>query len=149
MTQARARLVVDASVILKWQLEDEDHVAEAVALRNACLIDQVVQLSAPKLILYELANGLWSAVRRSRVSPDASREALGLLLAAQIELHEPDTRHILDMALKHSVTAYDAAYLSLAERLGIDLWTGDRRLYDAVATDLPKVRWIGDYVYQP
>jgi hypothetical protein len=36
--------------------------------------------------------------------------------------------------------AYDSFYLGLAERLGCELWTADRRLRNAV--DLPWVRGI-------
>lgn len=36
--------------------------------------------------------------------------------------------------------AYDAHYLAVAEREGCELWTTDRRLYNAVQPDLPWVR---------
>jgi predicted nucleic acid-binding protein len=41
--------------------------------------------------------------------------------------------------------AYDSHYLALAEMLGCELWTGDRRLYNAVKDELPWVKWLGDY----
>ena len=40
--------------------------------------------------------------------------------------------------------AYDAQYLALADLLGCELWTADRRLVSAVAGKLPWVRWIGE-----
>jgi predicted nucleic acid-binding protein len=48
-------------------------------------------------------------------------------------------------ALAHEITAYDSAYLALAEQEGCDLWTGDLSLYRAVSKKLRWVRWIGDY----
>ena len=49
------------------------------------------------------------------------------------------------MAQQFNRSAYDAAYLTLAENLGTQLITGDRRLYNAVSAQLPWVLWIGDY----
>lgn len=39
-------------------------------------------------------------------------------------------------------TAYDAYYLSLAEYLECEFWTGDERLYNAVRDELPWVKWL-------
>ncbi len=42
-------------------------------------------------------------------------------------------------------SAYDGAYLALAEEAGNKLVTGDRHLYNAVKDHLPWVLWIEDY----
>jgi len=41
--------------------------------------------------------------------------------------------------------AYDSHYLTLAEMLGLELWTADEHLYDAVEHDLSWVKRSGDY----
>lgn len=41
--------------------------------------------------------------------------------------------------------AYDAHYLALAEMLGCEFWTADRRLHNAVKDELPWVKWLGDF----
>ncbi|MFQ5613908.1 MAG: type II toxin-antitoxin system VapC family toxin [Anaerolineae bacterium] len=38
--------------------------------------------------------------------------------------------------------AYDSYYLALAETLGCELWTADRRLHNIV--DLPWLHWVSD-----
>lgn len=144
MTNARCA-VVDASVALKWQLDDEEDVDAAIALRDDYLVENSVVLAAPTLFTYELVNGMWAAARRSRLKPALVREALRNLLDCDVETHEPDAERVLDLALKHGVTAYDAAYVALAETLGADLWTADRPLFKAVSKPCPFVRWIGDY----
>lgn len=40
---------------------------------------------------------------------------------------------------------YDAIYLALADQLGYEFWTADRRLIRIVAGKLDNVRWIGDF----
>ncbi len=147
MTQAapKRRLVVDACVVLKWQLDDEEHVASAIALRDDFLVAEEVELHSPTLLSYELINGVRSAARRARLAPALAREALGNLLACDIALHHPAPEPILGLALRFGITGYDAAYVALAQQLGAELWTADRPLFDAVRRRLPWVRWIADY----
>ncbi len=147
MTQASAkrRLVVDACVVLKWQLHDEAHIANAIALRDDYLIAEEIIVSAPHLLVYELANAIYNAARQARLAAKLAREALQNLLDCEIDLQAPPPQRVLDMALELGLSAYDAAYVALAEHLGVDLWTADRPLYEAASRRFPWVRWIADY----
>ena len=138
-------LVVDACVVLKWQLDDEQDVDRALALRDDYLVHQSVLLHAPTLLLYELANGLRSAGRRARLSEDVEQQAMANLVACRIELHAPDAEEVLATARRLDLSAYDASYATLAAELGATLWTGDRRLHRALADRRPGAGWIGDY----
>ncbi len=44
-------------------------------------------------------------------------------------------RNVLDLARRHNLTAYDAAYLEVAGRLRLPLATLDRRLQAAAAAE--------------
>lgn len=137
--------VVDASVALKWQLDDEEDVQAARALRDDYIVRSTVALSAPTLFRYEITNGIWAAALRARLKPAIAREALRNLLDCDVETREPDPERVLDLSLKHDVAAYDAAYLAVAESLGAELWTADRALLKATKKSLAWVRWIGEY----
>ena len=137
--------VVDASVVLKWQFDDEDCVSQATALRNDYFARGAVRVIAPQLLMYEVVNGIATATKRKRLSPDKAIEAMGNLVALGIELREVEPLRVLEMALRHNLAAYDAAYLALAEAEQCDLWTGDRAFYQAVKDESHQVRWIGDY----
>jgi predicted nucleic acid-binding protein len=128
--------VVDASVSLKWALDDEDAISEAAALRDEAIRGQF-EMVAPSLWLYEVVNGL--------VTQDAGRQALVHMLEISVRLADPEARDVYQTALRYGIAAYDAAYLALAEALRAPLWTGDRRLYEAVSPSTSFVRWIGDY----
>ena len=48
------------------------------------------------------------------------------------------------LALQHDRSAYDSAYVALAQYLGVWLFTADRRLFNAVGSALDYVKWIRD-----
>lgn len=145
MAEDPGLVVVDASVVLKWQLDDEDLVSEATALRDDFYVRGVVRPIAPHLMIFEVTNGIATAVRRRRIAPELALQALENLLAWGVEIKEVGALKVLDASLRYGLAAYDAAYLALAEAEGCDLWTGDRPFYRAVRNKLPRVRWIGDY----
>lgn len=116
------RLVIDASVAIKWVVEEEG-TAEALALRR-------FQLTAPDLIMSECANILWKKVRRNELSAEEAAFAGRLLTNADIEL--VPTRPLMDAAIEIAVLldhpAYDCLYLALAERNDVTFVTADSRL---------------------
>lgn len=77
-------------------------------------------------------------------------EAQALIRAyaqGEIELHAPTLLpyEMTNAVLAYDRSAYDGAYLALAEEMESKLVTGDRRLYKAVKNRLPWVLWIEDY----
>jgi predicted nucleic acid-binding protein len=137
-------IVVDASVALKWQFDDEEYVAQALMLRDDFFLKGVIQVIAPHLLVYELTNGITVASRKKRISPDRANEMLNNLLALGVELRNIEPLSALELALMHNISAYDAAYLSLAKSENCELWTGDRVLHQSLKDK--QVKWIGDYL---
>ena len=72
-------IIIDASVALKWVIE-EDGSASAQAL--------VVQypLAAPDLLMIECANVLWAKARRGALAKELARDALTAIQATPIRL---------------------------------------------------------------
>ncbi|PKP97722.1 MAG: PIN domain nuclease [Alphaproteobacteria bacterium HGW-Alphaproteobacteria-13] len=121
------RLVVDASVAVKWVVT-EDGTAEAVSLLS------VRPLAAPDLLIAECANILWKKVARAELTPEEGLLAARLLQRSEVELYpmrallEPAAR--LAMDLDHP--AYDCVYLALALENGWRFVTADMRLVGKV-----------------
>jgi predicted nucleic acid-binding protein len=119
--------VVDASVAIKWFVDEPDSAAAARLLRQP--------LSAPDLLAPECANILWKKVARAELSLDEA-EVISLALegAAAITLHA--TRAYLARATRIACAlgcpAYDCFYLALAQDLQRPLVTADRRLVNLV-----------------
>lgn len=137
--------VVDASVVLKWQLDDEEAVAQALALRDDFLLHGRVGLAAPFLLVFELTNGILNATRQGRLSREQAEEGLALLLGAGIRLMGLDAARVFALSMRWKLSAYDGAYLGLAEKLDSEVWSGDRAFYTACRGKGSRVRWIGDY----
>lgn len=121
-------LVVDASVALKWFLDEpESELAMALAARN--------DLVAPDLVIAEVANALWRAVRIGRLLPTDCRAAAASLPVALARLVPCSTlvARALEIATNLDHPAYGCFYVALAEREAVELVTADRRLGERVS----------------
>jgi len=102
---------------------------------------------APTLLYYEVSNALHRYVVQGLASPAEAAALLDVALRLDVVLHDdPELhRHALRLAQRFSLPAtYDAHYLALADRLGAELWTADRRLVAKVEGELRFVRLLGD-----
>ena len=116
-------IVVDASIIVEVLLRTD--VGEASRTR---LVQRRVELHAPHFLDLEVANALRHCLRRGEIDDGRGGEALADLTTMPIERHghQPLLERI--WRLRHNLTAYDAAYLALAERLDAPLLTLDSGL---------------------
>jgi predicted nucleic acid-binding protein len=124
-------LVLDASVALSWCFKNEateaaDRVLEHLANQSACV---------PVIWHLEVANVLALSERRRRITPAGSAEFIAMLETLPIIVDDETPSRafgrVLDLAREERLTAYDAAYLELAMRLGIPLASKDEDLCDA------------------
>jgi predicted nucleic acid-binding protein len=122
-------LVVDASVTMAWCFEDE-----ATRATDA-LLDRVATEGAvvPQLWGLEVCNVLLVAQRKGRITEAQSARFLALLHQLPMISDPAGTPlpELLAVAARHGLTAYDAAYLALAERNAAALATLDADLRDA------------------
>ena len=125
-----ASFVVDASVSAAWFLPDEATARTEAALQATATHSVWV----PALWLLEVGNLLLSAQRRKRITADKRRELAAAASALHIRVdREAVTISSLDeLASRHGLTAYDAAYLELALRRGLPLATQDAALAAAM-----------------
>lgn len=142
-------LIVDAGVAVKWQLDDEEHVDKADAIRRA-FVRQAVALIVPVIFAVEWANAVNVAIIRGRFPAEEWREALEDLEALKLLVRNPPglLLEAWQMARSYGRSVYDGLYLALAKVEQCEIVTGDRRLFNAVHPHLSWVYWIGDYVIE-
>lgn len=140
------RVVVDACVVLKWRLRDEEATAEADQLLADCLAGDL-EVIAPALLDYEAGNALRVAAVRGRITQAEAVSAFTDIGSIEFARCPFDTTRssAFAFAFEHNRSVYDAAYLALAAAHGVPLYTGDRALCQSVAARLQWVRWIGGY----
>ena len=136
-------MIVDASVILRSFFPDEAQTQAQAVVRDH--VAGRIELKAPDLLLYELANAVWQAERRGRIHTNQANKILQAMEGLRIRILTLNWAEMLPMARRFDRSAYDAAYLALAEKLGESLITGDERLYNAVKAHLDWVQWVEAY----
>ncbi len=130
-TPPATNLVVDASISAAWFLPDEATPYTEAALQATA--DRRVHV--PALWLLEVGNLLLSAQRRRRITDAKRRELVAHAQALRMDIdREPVAMTTLDdLAARHALSAYDAAYLELALRRALPLATNDAALLKAMA----------------
>ena len=121
-------LVIDASIAVKWVVE-EDGTPEALAIR------QKARLIAPDLLIAEYANILWKKVKRRELVKQEALIAARLLQGADLELLP--MRSLCETATRISIEvdhpAYDCLYLALAVEKQCRFVTADDRFLKKLA----------------
>lgn len=126
--------VIDASVGIKLFVEDPLSAA-AHALFARLTTDPPDRFYVPDLFYIEITNVLWKYVRWQGLAPkDAQAFLEQLNRIALISIPMADLMvDALDLASATSISAYDASYVVLAQRLNAPLITADRKLANALA----------------
>lgn len=94
---------------------------------------------------YEVTNALYQFTKVGGLTVSTAEELLDVLVTLPIELVNVVHSHqrALSIAYRYrSGAAYDAHYVALAQHLGAELWTADKRLYNAVHPHLDFVRLV-------
>ncbi|MBE7417190.1 MAG: type II toxin-antitoxin system VapC family toxin [Ideonella sp.] len=122
---AQRPAVVDCSLLaaVLWAEPAAEQARERIRDRS---------LHAPVLLAYELANVARNKCRAG-VPAAAAREGLAAFAQQNVALHDDAPEALFDLAGQLDLTAYDAAYVALAQALQAPLLTFDKKLAEAAA----------------
>ena len=135
-------MIVDANVVLRAFFPDEEQAQAQALIRDH--VSGHTPLAAPTLLVYEFTNAVLQATRRGRLTYEEGEAILASFEGLGIEVVPVAWQQMLPLARRFDRSAYDAAYLALAESREEPLVTGDLRMYNAVRGHLDWVQWIGD-----
>ena len=142
-----SNVVVDASIALKWTINEADS-STALALLDDWT-NREIEVHAPYLLAYEVTNALYRRVRKGEIPFYDARRGLTEIIFKVVEFDFPEDPdfNIRAMELGQQCglpAAYDSHYLALAEREGCELWTADLRMWNSVNGKLDWLRRLGD-----
>jgi predicted nucleic acid-binding protein len=124
--------VLDASIAASWFLPDEQSEA-AEGLIGALGISPGL---VPSLFWFEARNLFVMAERRGRLGRGAALAAT--LKLRSLPLQDSGIGNdvsIVDLALRHALSGYDASYVALAKSSGMPLATADRKMAAAARSE--------------
>lgn len=140
------RVVVDASLAIKWLVQEEDSEL-AHALLSSWIQNETARF-APTLLRYEVVNALHRRVIRDELTLDAATAFADRLQSSQIEFFHPPELHRLALRVATQAgqgAVYDSHYLALAQHLDCELWTADARFARAAGTANNRVRLLREW----
>ncbi len=140
------QVVIDASVALKWYLDNENLGTKAINILTHYISDEI-NLIAPSLIEYEVMNGLKIAQKRGRIDKKSLQSGIEGFFNLEITLYNAShfSNKVLDIVNTHDISSYDACYLALAENKKSPFVTADKVLYNKVRKKLKYIKWLGEY----
>jgi predicted nucleic acid-binding protein len=129
------RFVLDASITLTWCFPDEHATNAQYALR---LLQEGAEAVAPAIWPLEVLNALLAAEKRGRITQQVAAAFLSDVRNLGVRLDMPADANpfsagVEELARRHALTAYDAAYLELAVRSAIPLATLDDAMISAAS----------------
>lgn len=137
-------VVVDTSLAFKWIVTEADVLPARIQLRD--WLDDGIRIVVPRWFACELGNALHQQVLKGTMTELQAMQRLRIPFQ-WLTVLDPDPeiaeRGIQIASQLRQRASYDAQYVALAERLGCELWTADRRFAGAAQPAFPFVRWLG------
>lgn len=140
---------VDASILMKWLVPEEDSTRALDLLTH--LIDTGATIVEPVLCLYEVPSAIRRKVAKRQLSEKEADETLAKFhfLAMQLNISIEEHRRIQrawDIASEFGLgRIYDCIYLALAEELGADCWTADEKFHSVLSSDFQRLRLLSHF----
>lgn len=124
-------IVLDASVIIKWILDNESQSRSALIYRDQHFAG-INRIAVPELLFYEIANVL---ATKTALSKEEAVEEFALIVESELESYSLGTKEFseaISLAKRFKISLYDSSYIALATALKCEFVTADTQLVSKV-----------------
>jgi len=129
--------VIDASVASRFLLFED--LSDKAGLVLEGFLEGTFDLAAPRLVVYEVGNTLWKAVKQGLINLDEAVEKFSYFMRLKIgsvELDGEAHEEVLKWSVKNDATYYDSAYVRSSKMIGASLLTADDVFYEKVHKEI-------------
>jgi predicted nucleic acid-binding protein len=132
-------VVVDSNVIAKWILPEADSAKAQQLLSD--VVGPGYRLFTVDLAYPEVASAIWKRLRQKAITPAEADSFLDALLRAPVDTFPASDliKAAFSIAVRYDRSIYDALFVALAEKQGLQGVTADEPLYNAVNADFPRI----------
>ena len=120
--------VIDSSVLVKYFTREKGWLeARKYIIEGAITLD---------LALKELANALWKKNVQKTIDKELVKKIINDILQEKPFIIVNEQKYIqdaLDISLQYNITIYDALFIALAHKLGLELVTADHKQAEAAS----------------
>ncbi|MBI2611441.1 type II toxin-antitoxin system VapC family toxin [Candidatus Gottesmanbacteria bacterium] len=119
------KVVIDASVAVKWFIEEENSsVAQNLLQKHR---EQKIKILAPDILVLEVLNGLYYSAHFRREDLHIIARRLFSFEIEYISLYEKLTSDAIKIVANYGITPYDSLFIALAEKENCPLITADTK----------------------
>ncbi len=130
--------VTDASVASRFLLVED--LSDKAMLVLEDFLKGTLDLKAPKLVIFEVGNTLWKAVRQGFITREEAEQKFLYFLKLKIdfiELSEEESITALELSAKNNISYYDGVYVESSKKVKATLLTADNTLYEKSCKEVP------------
>lgn len=131
-----SEIVIDASVVVKWFIEEND--SDKARLLRDKFIDGKIELIVPSLLYFEVLNALKYSQLFDLSELNDAGESLENYGFKVITIKKKIRKHMIKFAVDHEISIYDASYLGLSIGLGKIFCTADEKIIKKLPSTLKK-----------
>lgn len=125
-------IVIDASVIVKWFIDEND--SDKAEIIKEQFINEKINLIIPSLLYYEVLNALKYSNLFKLDELNLVGESIENYGFDAVVIKDEIREKMVEIAINHDISMYDASYIALAEKYKTQLITADEK----ISKKLPK-----------
>ena len=127
-------IVIDANVIVKWFIDEND--SDKAEIIKELFINEKINIVVPSLLYYEVLNALKYSKLFRLDELNLVGESIENYGFDFIVIKDEIREKMVEIAINHDISIYDASYIALAEKFNAQLITADEKISKKLPKDL-------------